>query len=80
VVGSTLEGVGVGIDDETFFVGGGPEPFSGISSGTSSLGAPLSEWSPRGLNGSRKFPLLGLGSIPRESQMMLYTSMFSLRC
>lgn len=43
MVGSALEGVGAGIDDETFCFGGGPEPLSGRSSGISILGAPLSE-------------------------------------
>jgi hypothetical protein len=79
VVDSILEVVGAGMDDETFF-GGGPEPLSGRSSGMSIFGAPLSECNPTGLNGSRNLPLFGLGSIPSESQMMLYTSMFSRHC
>jgi hypothetical protein len=50
----------------------------GGSLGASRAGAPSSEWSPTGFRGRRRVPLLGCGSIPRESQIMLYTSIFSV--
>ncbi len=38
---------------------------------------PLSECSPIGFNGRRRVPLFGMGVIDKESQMRLYTSIFS---
>ena len=54
----------------------------GVGSGGKSIGESSSvggrsECRPMGTSGRRRVPLLGIGSIPRESQTMLYTSVFS---
>lgn len=51
---------------------------TGGSTGTSFGGASLSECNPTVLSGSLRVPLFGLGVIPRESQTMLYSSVFSV--
>lgn len=49
---------------------------SGGSDGVSMVGA-SSSWRPTGFSGRRRVPLFGMGSMPSESHMMLYTSIFS---
>jgi hypothetical protein len=73
-------GVAGAVGSEGGFTVAGPVPSAGRSSGVSNFGAFSSECSPTGLNGSLSWPLLGLGSIPSESQIILYTSMFSQGC
>lgn len=62
------------ISELTGTVGVGSE---GRSVGESSSVDGRSECRPMGTNGRRRVPLLGMGLIPRESQTMLYTSIFS---
>jgi hypothetical protein len=47
------------------------------SDGTSFGGVSGSVCKPTGFRGRRRVPLLGAGSAPMESQMMLYSSIFS---
>ena len=49
----------------------------GRSDGVSSSVGGRSECRPMGTKGRRRVPLLAMGLIPRESQTMLYTSVFS---
>lgn len=50
----------------------------GGSGGLSRDGASESECKPTGFNGRRRVPLFACGAISKESQIMLYTSIFSV--
>lgn len=86
-LGSAAEEASIGEIEMTAFVssssaadgdgdGGGDGDGRGGSLGSS--GEVSGVWKPTGWSGRRRVPLLGFGSIPRESQIMLYTSVFSI--